>query len=220
LNSLTSLLLRTSSLLLSGVIAGLIASAVLFSIFHTANDTRVEPPDHQILMQRCIDRVVQTVVPAKLSPGLYERFWRLCGNQIFNGLYLEDFTIRRNKFIRQELDERINLWLVVVITISGVALAAVQLFLSYKLAVQGRSEMAKDSELAIEAGKISLRSSITGALILALSFLFFMVYVYYIYSIREISYQSPTNLQAPTENQIENQSRPISTSPQPTNTAP
>jgi hypothetical protein len=134
-----------------------------------------------------------------MNVGVYERIWRICGNQLFNSLYLTDFSIRKQKFLHQELDERVNLWLVVTITLSGVVLAGVQLFLSYRLATQGIGEFAKDSELAIQSRRISLRSSITGAIILCLSFAFFMVYVLWIYSIREVPVGRPENLQAPSE---------------------
>src|SRR5215831_4375595 len=161
--------IRITSLLLTGIIIGAIAVVALFNIFHRPNNQEFNPSDHQTAMLACLEKVIQKIAPNKISAGLYERFWRLCGNQIFNGLYLDDFKIRREKFLRQELDERVNLWLVVSITISGVVLAAVQLFLSYRLAVKGYAEFAKDSELSVEAGKISLRSSITGTVILAIS---------------------------------------------------
>jgi hypothetical protein len=145
-------------------------------------------------MNTCINRVIEISKPSKMTFGLYEEIWRLCGNQLFNGLYLTDFGIRKEKFIRQELDERVNLWLVVAITLSGVLLAGIQLFLSYRLAIQGIGEFAKDSELAIQSRRISLRSSVTGLIILCLSLIFFMVYVYWIYSIREIPVGRPQDL--------------------------
>ncbi len=123
--------------------------------------------------------------------GYYERIWRLCGNQIFNGLCLDDFVIRRDKFIRQEFDERVNLWLVVAITFSGVVLAALQLFMAYNLTVSGKDALPKDSELALESGKLSLKSSVTGLAILALSLAFFIVYVKYIRSYIEFCWYGP-----------------------------
>jgi hypothetical protein len=70
--------------------------------------------------------------------------------------------------------------------------------MSFKLALAG-GEFAKDSELALENSKLSLKSSITGAIILALSLAFFMIYVIYIYTIREVAVETPGNLQTPTE---------------------
>lgn len=157
------------------------------------------PNDYGKNVAACIDRTIETIKPAKTTAGLYERLWRLCGNEIFDGLLLEDFLIRREKFLRQYLDERVTLWLVVSITISGILLAAVQLFMSFKLASRGIGEFAKDSEFALQNTKLSIKSSITGAVILALSLAFFMVYVVWIYDIHEVPIEKPNNLQTPSE---------------------
>jgi len=184
------------AILAVGVLIGcVLASTVLFfarpTIVADVNDTQ----DHDPRMAACIGKVIDVVKPPKLNVGLYERVWRICGNQIYNSLYLEDFNIRRQKFIRQELDERVNLFMVVTMTLSGVILAAIQLFLSFRLALKGKAEFGKENtDIAIEAGKISLKSSITGAVILALSFAFFMVYVVWIYSIREVPVGKPDSL--------------------------
>jgi hypothetical protein len=124
----------------------------------------------------------------------YWQIWNLCGNQVYNILLLDDFLIRREKFIRQELDERVTLWMVVTITISGVLLAGLQLAASYKLATAGRGELANDNTLKIEKDKIFLKSSVTGTVILAISLAFFIVYVLFIYSIKEIPIERPANL--------------------------
>ena len=71
------------------------------------------------------------------SPN-YTAVWNLCNKQIYQTLNNDDFLIRREKFRLQQFDERINLWLVVTITLSGVALAASQLRMSYKIALSGK----------------------------------------------------------------------------------
>jgi hypothetical protein len=155
--------------------------------------------DHDVRMNACIAKTLEITKPTNVNVDAYERVWRLCGNEMFNSVYLADFLIRREKFTQQALDERVNLWLVVTITISGVVLAGIQLFMSFKLAMKGRAEFGKDSEVALESGRLSLKSSITGAVILALSFAFFMVYVIWIYSIHEMPFAKPDNLQPPVE---------------------
>jgi hypothetical protein len=180
-----------------GLLIGCILTAVLFLYAHSsepANQRTTALSDHDSRMNSCISSIIERTKPPKVTTGMYEQIWRICGNQIFNSLYLDDFTIRREKFIRQELDERVNLFLVVIITLSGVILAGMQLVQSFKLASAGRAESARDSEIAIESGRISLKSSITGAIILALSFAFFMVYVVWIYSIHEVPVGRPDNL--------------------------
>jgi hypothetical protein len=194
--------IRSGSIFLGGILIGALGFVLFFRTAQgTGADVAVDLSHHHAVMHDCVSNVMKTILPSQVNAGLYERVWRLCGNQIFNGLYLDDFLIRRQKFIQQELDERVNLWLVVTITVSGIILAALQLFMSFKLASDGRLDFAKDSQLAVEAGKISLKSSITGVLILALSLAFFMIYVVYIYSIREVPLDRPSNLQTPTESE-------------------
>lgn len=180
-----------------GVFCGVLIASTYFS------RQQPSPPadlnDHDAKMTHCVDRIIEIAKPPQMNVGVYERIWRLCGNQIFNGLYLSDFAIRKEKFVQQELDERVNLWMVVAITISGVLLAGAQLLMSYRLAERGSGEFAQDSEVAIQSGRISLRSSVTGALILTLSFAFFMVYVHWIYSVHEVPVGRPGNLETPTE---------------------
>jgi hypothetical protein len=192
------------------LVGGAILAIVLRSRMPLAPDNLIDMSNHGDMMGKCTERVFGTIAAAKVTPGLYDRVWKLCGNQIFNGLYLDDFIIRRRKFIDQEFDERVNLWLVVTITMSGVFMSAVQLFLSYRLATTGKDLFTKDSELAIESGKVSLKSSVAGLLILTLSLAFFMIYVLYIYSIKEIPLERPQNLQT----QIETESP--DPAPQPT----
>jgi hypothetical protein len=187
-------------ILLIGLGSGVLLSFRLQPQLQTSEITLAgNPNDHTKAISACIDRTFDKIKPAKTTAGLYERLWRLCSNEIFNDLFLEDFLIRREKFLRQNLDERVTLWLVVSITISGILLAAVQLFMSFKLASRGVGEFAKDSEFALENTKLSIRSSITGAVILTLSLAFFMVYVIWIYTVREVPIEKPSNLQTPSE---------------------
>lgn len=143
------------------------------------------------------DCIKQTTEATKTdAPNIdnYQKIWALCGNQIYDLLLYNDFLIRRQKYSDNTLDEKVNLWLVVVITLSGVVLAAFQLVLSYKLAVIAHTDLAASSELAAEQGKISFKSSVTGLMILALSLLFFVVYVKWIYQTNDINAQKPDNL--------------------------
>jgi|GEM_PF-2148949 hypothetical protein len=191
--------IQASALFLGGLLTGAFVLWLLFKAEAVRPEIGVDLSHHHAMMRDCVGDVMRRLAPLEINAGLYERVWRLCGNQIFNGLYLDDFLIRRQKFVQQELDERVNLWLVVAITLSGVTLAGLQLFMSFRLAAQNRLDFAKDSQVTIETGKISLRSSITGVLILALSLAFFIIYVIYIYSIREVPLERPGNLQTPVE---------------------
>jgi hypothetical protein len=90
-------------------------------------------------------------------------------------------------FIEQHFMGRVILWMVVGMTISGVLLAAVQLMAAYRLAESGRGTLGDDGSISMESGKISVKSSVTGLLILVVSFAFFLVFVERVYTIRRIS---------------------------------
>jgi hypothetical protein len=206
--------LKNVSIFIVGILfGGGLVFAVVKVLAVEAPPSSVDISGHPEIMYDCIQHVLTTIAPNNIRIGNYQTIWRLCGNQIYNNLILDDFIIRREKFIRQELDERVNLWLVVAITISGVLMSALQLFMSYRLAQNDRTVFAKDSELAIEAGRISLKSSITGLLILTISLAFFMIYVIYIYSIREVPINRPENLQTPVEREEPPDTGPKSTLP-------
>jgi hypothetical protein len=178
------------------------AAGLVSGLFVLRLVTSAPPKDPLTLetqaLTSCIKDTVDFMKPEKVDFEFYENVWRLCGNQSYNNLVFVDFAIRREKFVQQEFDERVNLWMVVAITISGVVLAGVQLFMSYKLASAGRGDLAKDSLLVAEQGKISLQSSVTGVVILVLSLVFFIVYVKWIYSVEEFKLERPNSLeQAP-----------------------
>jgi hypothetical protein len=116
----------------------------------------------------------------------YIEIYNLCNSQIYRSYEYNDFGIRKEKFVRQELDERVNLWLVVIITISGVLMSAVQLFMSYKIALSGKEYWSSDATFAIKQGEISFKSSVTGLAILAMSLAFFVVYVGWIYPNKDV----------------------------------
>jgi lysylphosphatidylglycerol synthetase-like protein (DUF2156 family) len=100
---------------------------------------------------------------------------------------LNDFQIRRAKFAIQYRSEKVVLWMVVILTLSGVALAALQLAAAYALAKATGSDSLQDQqEFSVEKGKIVLRSSITGLFILLISFAFFYVYILHVYTIKEL----------------------------------
>jgi hypothetical protein len=116
----------------------------------------------------------------------------LCYTQLYNQGTLNDFQVRRAKFVQQSYDERVLLWMVVIITISGVFLAGVQIIASYRLAAAGRGGgFDQSGEIALQRDRISLKSSITGLFILIISFAFFYVFVLEILPIKEVKVDPP-----------------------------
>src|SRR5205807_6747745 len=127
-----------------------------------------------------------------------------CYNSIGSQLKLDQEKIRRDSFVFQRNENVVLLYMVVLITISGIVLAGVQLLASYKLALIGRGELAGGaSEIGYSADNVSFKSSVIGLTILAMSFAFFLVFIMYVYDMREISSDgashstSPAQLQTP-----------------------
>ena len=143
------------------------------------------------VQEQCIDKTIARLRLETIDWDSYQRIWTLCGNEEYNRLYLLDFKIRRKKLLEQGFDERVTLAMVVAITISGVLMSGLQLFMSYRLAMTGHSEIGKDIELSIQKDKVALKSSIVGLAILVISLAFFVVYVKYIYTITEVPVDTP-----------------------------
>jgi hypothetical protein len=119
------------------------------------------------------------------DPKILNEYSKVCYDAAYNQASINDFNIRRNIFNEQPYLDRILLWTVVFITISGVILSAVQLVTSYKLAVLDKSDANTPSNLTIQKNKITLQSSIVGLFILTMSLAFFVIFVYGVYVIKE-----------------------------------
>jgi hypothetical protein len=118
---------------------------------------------------------------ADATPGDLTFCWEKLRRQ---GL-LNDFLIRRVNFQHQHLADVVILWMVVVLTLSGVVLAGFQIVASTRLGQEAGPEP-PSSELLIERDRLFLRSSITGLFILIVSFAFFFTYVLHVYKITEM----------------------------------
>ncbi len=138
-------------------------------------------------LPKCVQDTIALVKPSPLDIETIDQISSLCYSQLHSQALLNDFQIRKQKFTTQDYEDRIILWMVVIITISGVVLAAVPLIASYKLASTGRAEFAQTSELMLQRDRVLLKSSVTGLLILIASFAFFFVYVVWVYTIREVN---------------------------------
>jgi hypothetical protein len=108
----------------------------------------------------------------------------VCYRAAYNQALITDFEIRRIIYSDQPYLDRVLLWTVVSITISGVILSAVQLMTSYKLAVLGKLDPNTPSDLKIQKDQITLRSSVVGLFILLISLVFFVIFVYGVYTIK------------------------------------
>ena len=120
-----------------------------------------------------------------------------CIGEVKNIHALTDFDIRRQAFSEQYKESKFILWLVVCLTISGVVLAAFQLMAGLELGERNIS----GADLTIGAGELSIKSTVTGLIILALSLAFFMIFVIYVYPVRQLSTASDTAVRPPQSSQ-------------------
>jgi hypothetical protein len=162
---------------------------------------RPNDPQNEILnrIQSCIEASTDSSRQTRVGSQAMTLAQVGCINYIRGEFSLLDYNIRRSEFIQQQFRGEILLWMVVTITFAGVGLAALQLFAAYQLARLGNgsgSSLATEGQLSIEHGKISVRSSVTGLLVLALSLAFFIVYVKWIYPVIELRPDSSTNTQS------------------------
>lgn len=110
----------------------------------------------------------------------------LCTEEVSKHLELNDFQIRRLKFFGQYYAERVSLWMVVFVTVSGVILSAIQILTSFRLASNAIRPTEAANEITVETGKIVIKSSAIGLMVLFTSLAFFMIFVINIYKIEEI----------------------------------
>ena len=136
-------------------------------------------------IEACRNEAITLIKPDRVDVVLLERISDYCYGRVRGEDLIGDFNIRRSSFLRQQFEGRVILWMVLTITLSGVALAGLQLLAAYRLAAAGGGELAQSQELTLEQNKISLKSSVTGLFILVVSFAFFTVYVAWVFSTKE-----------------------------------
>ncbi|MCA8882297.1 MAG: hypothetical protein KDA50_00860 [Rhodobacteraceae bacterium] len=110
---------------------------------------------------------------------------QFCWDQLRMQGALNDFLIRRVNFQYQHLANQVILWVVVVLTLSGVVLAGFQIVAATRLGQDAPAD-APSSELLVERDRIFMRSSVTGLFILVVSFAFFFTYILNVYKITEL----------------------------------
>ena len=160
--------------------------------FKSADQQAVDVFLNAPTIENCISTDINRIKPEKLDSQVLRTMSNDCAERIHQQNFENEALLKRLKFVQQVADGRVMLWLVVVITFSGVVLAGVQLLASYKLAVIGREAFGQSMELAVEKDKASLKSSVTGLFILAISFAFFLVFVQQIYKIETVKMDPPT----------------------------
>jgi hypothetical protein len=133
-------------------------------------------------MMDCRSSVLQLTKIDKPDVVLLHVISDFCYTEIRREYLLGNFNIHRFNVLKQNFQTLVVMWMVVTITMSGVFLAGLQLLAAYRLAATGQGlQLAESSDLSLERGKISLKSSVTGLLVLTVSLAFFIVYVKWVY---------------------------------------
>jgi hypothetical protein len=151
--------------------------------------------------------------PDRVDLTILESIHTVCYRSVADSDVLTDFGIRKSAYLNQQLQTAVLMWMVVAITLSGVVLAGVQLVAGYKLAVLGKAAFEQGGKLSIEQSRISIGSSVTGLLVLAISLAFFTVFVYKVYFIKDPG-DAPASGAALPAVAYPTQAYPTATSPQ------
>lgn len=88
-------------------------------------------------------------------------------------------------YANQILHSHVLLVTVVLITLSGIVLATLQLWASYKLALAQSGSLVEGGGVTLEPGRIAVKSSVVGVAILAISLAFFGLFVTKVYPIQQ-----------------------------------
>ena len=172
---------------LNKIIVGLL-SAIVAALAASTLTMQYGMPQPASLIEPCVNNVMKSVFPNQTVMDSYRAANDYCSTQIHSELVLRDFAIRRSAFALQGLMGQIVLWMVVIVTLSGVGLSAMQLLASFRLAQKaGESSLSKQEQtLTVEQGKLVISTSVTGVMVLAVSFGFFYVFVSSVYRLDEM----------------------------------
>jgi|SRR5208337_4706084 len=142
-----------------------------------------QPAWAQPAFTACEKQVLSDLRVERTEFTLLANIETLCFNNLRHESLISIFEVNRSIYVEQNVEDRVLMWMVVVITISGVVLAGLQLLASYKLASAGKSPFDKENEISIEKDRLSLKSAVTGLMVLLISLGFFTIYVKYVYKI-------------------------------------
>lgn len=182
---------RSLSLIGAGCVGASLAAVIAFFLLvgvHTANLQDETASGKEIAS--CLDRYTKNDVGAAVD--IVNQWASYCFESNRKQLLIDEENIRKQNFVFQRHENSVLLIIVVVITLSGVLLAALQLLASYQLAASGRGELAGGAELTASADAVSFKSSVVGLVILVVSFAFFIVFIREVYTLKEVTTAGPS----------------------------
>lgn len=168
------------------VMAALIVAAVFGSIIYNEKETvkaarqlwseAKTMDDCELRLTSALNEQQRANIPIRNDMSRY------CFSHAVRQGQLIDFSVSRTIYAEQSYETQVLLWMVVAITLSGVILAGVQIVAAYKLSSVAKVAPDLGGKLDFDkSGKLSVQSSVTGLLILIVSFAFFIVYVRFVY---------------------------------------
>lgn len=159
-------------------------AALLSAIPFTASALEMIGAD---AVDKCVKGVFPSIDPASQDFGKLKTVLDFCYSRLFYQANFNAENVRQALFDRQIYENEVMLWMVVAITMSGVILAGMQLYTSYRLSAQGTNTENTPTELIVRKDELAVKSSTTGLLILIVSFGFFFVYVVFVFTLKEVS---------------------------------
>jgi hypothetical protein len=143
--------------------------------------------DEENRLEACRTKTLAAVKPNPIELKTLAGIHGLCYVEVNEANALRAFTQQTSALYNQQNQLPIILWMVVAITLSGVALAGLQLYGAYSLATTGKGTFAEQGgSVSVAKGGLSVSSTVTGVAILAISFGFFFVFVKDVYLIQEV----------------------------------
>lgn len=170
-----------------GRIFGIAAVVLALSFALPAIPGKAASPSGHEPFAACVDRIAPKMNDGKDLRGAMWDAANLCQTLITAARADDEQQIRADNFVFQRSENSVLMWMVVSITLGGVILAAAQLWGSYNLAKMGRASLPEGGSVDLSKDKLAVQSSVVGVIVLAISFAFFMVFVLYVYTLKDAS---------------------------------
>jgi hypothetical protein len=173
----------------SGVCGAVVILALALSLSVASYPSfRADVPSFTMPTLQSIDACLRQISATASGPAVADDgIAQLCYARSYRQAMLNELEARRIMVLTQVYEERIALWLVVWVTSFGVIFAGAQIAFSVWLAAAGRGGGPEPTELAVQRGKVVVRSSIVGVSMLAISWVFFLTFAATMYPRTELA---------------------------------
>ena len=145
----------------------------------------------QSRIEACVGRILSGLTDQVRTLDSVGAARAICRQLLQDDLSLAEAATTNELYKNQIADGHVLLYMIVFITLSGIVLAALQLWASYKLAQKGSNNLTEGGEFSFREGNIAIKSSAIGVIILAISLVFFTIFVREVYNISEVFSDAP-----------------------------